>query len=124
MPNVELVWGLVGVVIGFLTSFAVFRARFVSIEKDVEKLRDDFKRELEFLREESSKEWQRIRDDVRNVCRGDEDYQRRTERREREMLVIMASIARKIGAGSRLTDLASYTEDLADEQPERGNRGG
>lgn len=118
LPN-EAIWGLLGVVIGFLTSFAVFRSRFVSIEKDVEKLREDFKRELAFLREEATKEWNRIREDVRSACRGDEDYQRRTERREREMLVIMASIARKLGAGSRLTDLAAYTEETADDEPKR-----
>lgn len=112
MQNVEVMYGLIGVVIGFLTSFAVFRSRFVGIEKDVDKLREDFKRELTYLREEATREWARIREDVRNACRGDEDAQRRTERREKEMLVIMASIARRLGAGNRLTDLAAYTDEV------------
>lgn len=111
MEGIEAIYGLVGVVVGFLASFAVFRARFVSIEKDVEKLREDFKREIEYLRQQAADEWRRIRDDVRQACRGDDEFQRRTERREREMILILASIARKLGAGNRLTDLATYTEE-------------
>lgn len=115
MQDIELVYGLVGVVIGFLGSFAIFRARFVSIEKDVEKLREDFKRELQYLREQATDEWKRIRDDVRQACRGDGEYERRAERREREMMLILANIARKLGTGHRLTDLAAYTQEERDE---------
>ena len=87
----ELIWGLVGVIVGFLASFAIFRARFVAIEKDVERLREELK-------------------EIKKVCREDDDYRDRTERRQREELLILASIARKLGAASRINDIGTYLE--------------
>ena len=92
--NVELVYGLVGVIVGFLASFAIFRARFVAIEKDVERLREELK-------------------DIKRVCREDDDYRERTERRQRESILILASIARKLGAQSRVTDIGAFLEPEA-----------
>lgn len=112
---VEFLFGLVGVVIGFLTSFAVFRSRFTAIEKDVENLKSDFKRELEYLRQEARKEWQYIREDVNRMCTQasahDRTYQQRQERREIAMLSLLGDIAKGMRISNRFTDLQAYTED-------------
>lgn len=87
----SVVFGLVGVLIGFLASFAIFRARFVAIEKDVQYLREEL---------------QRFRASIEN----DDDRKQQAERREREMLLILASVARQLGVSNRVTDLGKYAE--------------
>lgn len=120
-PNAgEVLFGLIGVVVGFLSSFAIFRARFTAIEKDVENLKSDFKRELAYLREEAKKEWARIRDDVNRACSGlsvlDKDHQRRQERREIATLEMLGDIAKALRVSNRFTDVQSYG-DTGDDKP-------
>jgi hypothetical protein len=92
MNQNEALYALLGTIFGFLSAFAVFRARFVSVEKDVESIKQDVKR-------------------IERVC--GENPQR--DRREREMIVLLASIAKRIGAQNRLTDIGHHIEDTAPE---------
>lgn len=95
MPDgtTELLSGFVGVVIGFLSSFAVFRARFTAIEKDIEYI----KKSLE--------------DEDGGEIRFWKDMQRRSQIE----VEILASIARKLGVSHRLTDLGGYVD--GEEKP-------
>lgn len=90
MPDgtTELLSGFVGVVIGFLSSFAVFRARFTAIEKDIEYI----KKSLEDGSGGEAKFW----DDL--------------QRRQKIEVEILANIARKLGVSHRLTDLGGYID--------------
>lgn len=87
MNQNELLYTLLGIIFGFLTAFAVFRARFVAIEKDIEALRKEIGR-------------------IERLC--NENPAR--DRREREMIVLLASIAKRIGAQNRLTDVGHFIE--------------
>lgn len=105
-----IVGTLVGAVFGFLSSVAVFRARFTAIEKDVQNLRDTFTLELKNFQENAQAEWRRIREDVRRSCQGDEGYRRRSERREIIMLETLSSIARHMNVQGRFTDIGNYDD--------------
>lgn len=85
-PN-EALYGLLGTIFGFLTAFAVFRARFVGVEKDIEAMKEDVKR-------------------IERSCSDNPNR----DRREREMIILLASIAKRIGAANRLTDIGSHLE--------------
>lgn len=119
MQNAEILYGLLGIIVGFLGSVAVFRARFVAVEKDVENLRNTLTTEIRRLHEDAGREWERIRGEVRNACQGDDDFRERTERRQREELLILASIARKLGAQSRITDIGTFLEQDNDQPSDR-----
>lgn len=88
MNQNELLFTLLGIIFGFLTAFAVFRARFVAIEKDVEALRSELSK-------------------IEKLC--NENPAR--DRREREMIILLASIAKRIGAQNRLTDIGHHIEE-------------
>lgn len=92
MTQNEAIYTLLGIIFGFLTAFAVFRARFVSIEKDIEALRNEMGR-------------------IEKLC--NENPAR--DRREREMIILLASIAKRIGAQNRLTDLGHHIDDVPGE---------
>lgn len=109
--GIEFVYGLVGVVLGFLTSFAIFRSRFVAIEKDVENLKHQLAGEIKRLHEDAAREWERIRVEIRAACHENDDFRDRMDRRQREELLILASIAKRLGAQNRLTDLGSHVEE-------------
>lgn len=108
---------LLGVVFGFLSSFAIFRARFVAIEKDVSNLEKTFKRELENFQTNATAEWARIRDDVRRTCEGDSEFRRRQERREIAMLELLTDISRHLRVSRRAGDLGVYDEPPDVTQP-------
>ena len=83
----ELLSGFIGVVVGFLSSFAVFRARFTAIEKDIEY--------------------------IKKSVDGDNGQQRFWEdlqRRQKVEIEILASLARKFGVTHRITDIGGYTD--------------
>lgn len=88
MNQNEAIYALLGTIFGFLTAFAVFRARFVAIEKDIENLRNEMGR-------------------IEKLC--NENPAR--DRREREMIILLASIAKRIGAANRLTDVGRHLDD-------------
>jgi hypothetical protein len=113
MQNAEILYGLLGVILGFLTSVAVFRARFVAIEKDVENLKGTLTVEIRRLHEDAAREWERIRAEIRAVCQQDDGYRDRMERRSRAELEVLASIARKLGAQHRITDPGSFDDDTS-----------
>lgn len=86
-PN-EAIYGLLGIIFGTLSAFAVFRSRFVGLEKDVESIKADVRR-------------------IERAC-GENPAR---DRREREMIILLASIAKRIGAQNRLTDIGHHIED-------------
>lgn len=111
MQGNEALYGVLGIVLGFLTAIAIFRARFVAIEKDLEHVRTTLKEEIKRVHEDASREWGRIREEVKQMCGRDSEYQERVERRQREELILLATIARKLGAQTRMTDLGTYLEE-------------
>lgn len=97
---IEILFACVGVIVGFLSSFALFRARFTAIEKDIE-----------HMKEVNKEEWGRMRDDFQNLCSQDNRYGRDFARRQQAQLEILASIARRFGVQHRITDPGSFTEE-------------
>lgn len=91
MNQNELLYTLLGIIFGFLTAFAVFRARFVAIEKDIERLRDGLMTVTKLCNENPAR-----------------------DRREREMIILLASIAKRIGAQNRLTDIGHHIEEATE----------
>lgn len=83
----ELLSGFIGVVVGFLSSFAVFRARFTAIEKDIEYIKKSVDN-----------------DD------GQQRFWKDLQRRQQIEIEILASIARKFGVAHRITDLGGYVD--------------
>ena len=118
LSSETIVGTLVGAVFGFLSSVAVFRARFTAIEKDVQRLGEKFELELKAFQQNAKAEWERIRDDVHKNCGNDESYRRRSERREMAMLEVLTSIARTMKVQSRFTDPGSYDSDTPDDRRE------
>lgn len=121
LSSETIVGTLVGAVFGFLSSVAVFRARFTAIEKDVQRIGEKFELELKAFQQAAKAEWERIRDDVKKNCEGDTEYRRRSERREMAMLEVLGSIARKLNAQTRFTDVGSYddSDNPTERRPDR-----
>jgi hypothetical protein len=109
-----IIASLLGAITGFAASFGMFRSRLTAVEKDIAHLKDDFAKEVSRIREDNTREWQRMREDFARLCDGDSRYWEQAARRQSTQIELLASIARRVGAQNRITDLGTYVDAEGD----------
>jgi hypothetical protein len=114
-----------GPLIGFLASVTLFRARFTSIEKDIEAAREArgslaamIESDRKHDREVFTAALESIRQEIERECGNTAAFQKRIERRQTVSLEIIAALAHKTGVRHRALGSDALVELLNSETGE------